>query len=104
MGENFSAAFLIAIVIITTLPNTEQQAVEAMSKCRALNPEPFAVHDCMNYQGFKVAGQSVTEVTNYVPMYGWEHGWLKRIWAPFFSGPSRQEKPLPPTLPLPPKE
>ncbi|MER9132579.1 MULTISPECIES: hypothetical protein [unclassified Mesorhizobium] len=48
---------------------------------RVVNPQPGALYSCMDYQGFKIAEpgqQEVTEVTNYVTMYGWEHGWLKR--------------------------
>lgn len=72
--------FLIIIMMLALAPNNEQHAVNAMFKCHGLNPQPWAIYSCMNYQGFKVSepGQDVTEVTNYVAMYVWEHGALKR--------------------------
>ena len=43
----------------------------------------FALYDCMNYQGFRLKAEGtgprdVTRVTDYVTMYPWEHGSLKR--------------------------
>ncbi|UVC17597.1 hypothetical protein [Mesorhizobium onobrychidis] len=75
------AAFFIVVWMMILAPNSEQNAVDAMFKCRVLNPQPGALYSCMNYQGFKITEpgqQDVTEVTNYVTMFGWEHGWLKR--------------------------
>ncbi|WP_095084665.1 hypothetical protein [Mesorhizobium sophorae] len=79
-GELTGAAFLIIIFLGALAPNNEQQIVQAMTSCKSIDAEATALERCMNYQGFRVAqpGEAGTEVTNYVAMYGWEHGWLKR--------------------------